>query len=86
MFANNVLIYLFCLGIYIPQTKRYFLESHSGIWRICRTVLIPKALPMKDLTFNITNFNDTVIETTVRTNHFPDPKTAAPRSMYLVCI
>lgn len=67
-------------GIYIPQTKRYFLESHSGIWRICRTVLIPKALPMKDLPFNITNFNDTVIETTVRTNHFPDPKTAAPRT------
>lgn len=24
-------------GIYVEKAKRYFLESHTGVWRTCRT-------------------------------------------------
>ncbi|GLV34584.1 uncharacterized protein CBL_09065 [Carabus blaptoides fortunei] len=43
-------------GIYIPQSKRYFLESNSGIWRLCRTVLMPKPTPAP-----VTSANNTII-------------------------
>lgn len=56
-------------GLYIPQTKRYFIESHSGIWRLCRTVLIPKPI---NATGNADN--ETV------TDPEPETKTAVPRT------
>lgn len=30
-------------GIYVESHRRYFRSSHTGIWRVCRYALIPKA-------------------------------------------
>ncbi|KAK7863040.1 hypothetical protein R5R35_010782 [Gryllus longicercus] len=27
-------------GIYVNETKRFFLSSHSGLWRICRRAMV----------------------------------------------
>lgn len=31
-------------GIYIPSTRRFFVHSHTGLWRICRDVLVPQTV------------------------------------------
>lgn len=57
-------------GIYIPQTKRYFLESNSGIWRLCRTVLMPSptsATENSTISANGTGVNQTLTTTSAET-------------------
>lgn len=46
----------FFSGIYVPQTGRYFLWSHSGIWDICRYSLTPIPLASTSLAVNFTTF------------------------------
>lgn len=63
-------------GIYIPESKRYFIGSNGGIWRRCRTVLSPS--PHIILNLTQTN-NDTEFSAPIETQS-PDPKTAVPRT------
>lgn len=42
-------------GIYIPETRRFFMSSHSGLWRHCRITQLPNALKNATVARNITS-------------------------------
>ncbi|XP_037941759.1 uncharacterized protein LOC119674678, partial [Teleopsis dalmanni] len=43
-------------GIFIPETRRFFMASHSGLWRHCRETKTPNALPNSTVIRNFTSF------------------------------
>ncbi|XP_005174782.1 uncharacterized protein LOC101890226 [Musca domestica] len=43
-------------GIFIPETRRFFMSSHSGLWRFCRNTVIPSPLKDADVVRNFTSF------------------------------
>ncbi|XP_055839756.1 uncharacterized protein LOC129907504 [Episyrphus balteatus] len=42
-------------GIYIPETRRFFMYSHSGLWRHCRITQLPNALKNATVARNFTS-------------------------------
>ena len=46
-------------GIFVNETKRYFLHSNSGLWRICRTSYA-KVIVVPGNATNITGLTTTV--------------------------
>ncbi|XP_063701193.1 uncharacterized protein LOC134831403 [Culicoides brevitarsis] len=46
-------------GIFIPQTRRFFLSSHSGIWKVCRYAMTPVALNASAVARNFTHVSAT---------------------------
>ncbi|CAD7015291.1 unnamed protein product [Ceratitis capitata] len=42
-------------GIFIPETRRFFMDSHSGLWRYCRHTKTPNALPTANVVRNFTS-------------------------------
>lgn len=42
-------------GIFIPETRRFFLSSHSGLWRVCRHTTLPYAMPNSQVARNFTS-------------------------------
>uniref|UniRef100_A0A1A9ZNI3 Uncharacterized protein n=1 Tax=Glossina pallidipes TaxID=7398 RepID=A0A1A9ZNI3_GLOPL len=42
-------------GIFIPETRRFFMSSHSGLWRFCRFTVTPNALPSANVVRNFTS-------------------------------
>lgn len=42
-------------GIFIPETRRFFMSSHSGLWRFCRNTIAPNALPNANVVRNFTS-------------------------------
>ncbi|XP_018799343.1 PREDICTED: uncharacterized protein LOC108975365 [Bactrocera latifrons] len=42
-------------GIFIPETRRFFMDSHSGLWVHCRHTKTPNALPTANVVRNFTS-------------------------------
>ncbi|TMW39202.1 hypothetical protein DOY81_015718, partial [Sarcophaga bullata] len=41
--------------IFIPETRRFFISSHSGLWKFCRNTITPTALPNANVVRNFTS-------------------------------
>jgi len=65
-------------GIFIPETRRFFMNSHSGLWRHCRYTITPNALPNANVVRNFTSIayqNPTVInDAKMNASHLPFAK------------
>lgn len=58
-------LFISSTAIYVPLTKRYFLLSHTGLWRVCRYTIIPEPITDEALPRNFTDLsltNQTAID------------------------
>ncbi|ALC40726.1 CG4984 [Drosophila busckii] len=46
-------------GIFIPESRRFFMSSHSGLWRHCRHTIVPNALPNAQVVRNFSSMSYT---------------------------
>ncbi|XP_062133953.1 uncharacterized protein LOC133844121 isoform X1 [Drosophila sulfurigaster albostrigata] len=46
-------------GIFIPESRRFFMSSHSGLWRHCRNSIVPNALSNAQVVRNFSSMSYT---------------------------
>ncbi|XP_017148707.1 uncharacterized protein LOC108159703 isoform X2 [Drosophila miranda] len=46
-------------GIFIPESRRFFMSSHSGLWRHCRNTIVPNALTNAQVVRNFSSMSYT---------------------------
>ncbi|XP_030559982.1 uncharacterized protein LOC115762046 isoform X1 [Drosophila novamexicana] len=46
-------------GIFIPESRRFFMNSHSGLWRHCRNTIVPNALSNAQVVRNFSSMSYT---------------------------
>ncbi|XP_016994584.1 uncharacterized protein [Drosophila takahashii] len=46
-------------GIFIPESRRFFMSSHSGLWRHCRNTIVPNALGNAQVVRNFSSMSYT---------------------------
>lgn len=46
-------------GIFIPESRRFFMSSHSGLWRHCRNTIVPNALSNAQVVRNFSSMSYT---------------------------
>ncbi|XP_033253374.1 uncharacterized protein LOC117192738 isoform X1 [Drosophila miranda] len=46
-------------GIFIPESRRFFMSSHSGLWRHCRDTIVPNALTNAQVVRNFSSMSYT---------------------------
>ncbi|XP_016947229.1 uncharacterized protein LOC108022669 isoform X2 [Drosophila biarmipes] len=46
-------------GIFIPESRRFFMSSHSGLWRHCRNTIVPNAIGNAQVVRNFSSMSYT---------------------------
>ncbi|KAH8372151.1 hypothetical protein KR093_010173 [Drosophila rubida] len=46
-------------GIFIPESRRFFMSSHSGLWRHCRNTIVPNAVSNAQVVRNFSSMSYT---------------------------
>ncbi|XP_017049911.1 uncharacterized protein LOC108093999 isoform X2 [Drosophila ficusphila] len=46
-------------GIFIPESRRFFMSSHSGLWRHCRNTIVPNAMSNAQVVRNFSSMSYT---------------------------